>query len=490
MRTILILFDTLNRHVLSAYGGAGVKTPNIDRLASQSVVFDQHWSGSLPCMPARRDLLTGRTAFLEKGWGGIEPFDRTLPSVLRDAGIFSHIVTDHYHYFATGGENYCQSYTTWDFHRGQEDDPWVSSIGVEPHPASFYGQMRDQCNKNRTKLKQEQDYPGPRTMQAACDWLERNGKEESFFLTVEAFDPHEPFDCPAHYLAMYDDTYQGPSYTWPKYGTVDVPSEALAHVRRRYAATLTMIDAWLGKLLDTMERLEIEENTMVIFTTDHGFLLGEHEQTGKNVMHVYNELAHIPLMIRLPHCQYAGKRVHALTQNIDLMPTVLAYMGVAIPETVLGTSLLGLIEGREQKLREAVLYGYHGMAVNVTDGRYTYMRAPAAADNHPCYTYTAMPTTFRTYLGRAEPDQVEAGRYLPYTAYPVFKIPESREGIPSARNQFVMATQLFDLHSDAAQQEPLQDKDAERRMKDLLVTAMKQAGAPQEQYVRLGLSEA
>jgi len=488
MRTILIMLDTLNRHVLSEYGGRDVLTPNIDRLASESIVFDQHWAGSLPCMPARRDIMTGRTAFLERGWGGIEPFDQTLPGVLKEAGIFSHIVTDHYHYFSTGGENYCQSFSTWDFQRGQEDDPWVSEIArQEPAATLRYGQAREQCDKNRTRIADEQDYPGPRTIQAACDWLEQNGREENYFLMIEAFDPHEPFDCPERYLAMYDDCYTGPAYDWPNYGAVDVPPDALIHIRKRYAATLTMIDAWLGKLLDKMECLGLMEEAMIIFTTDHGLLLGEHEKMGKNVMHVYNELAHIPLMIRLPAGDQAGRRVNAITQNIDLMPTILDYMAIEIPETVKGFSLRGLLEGGHEAIRKAALYGYHGMAVNVTNGEYTYMRAPATADNHPCYTYTAMPTTFRSYLGAGYEHQIEAGRLLSYTSYPVFKLPESVYGRDYARNKHVMETLLFHIASDSSQQINVSDAAVESRMISLLLEEMKYAEAPEEQYVRLGL---
>ncbi len=107
MKTILVLMDTLNRRMLDIYNpDTVVKTPNLARLAEKSVVFEQHWSGSLPCMPARKDLLTGRMDFLERGWGGLEPFNETFPEILSKHGIYTHIVTDHYHYFATGGENY------------------------------------------------------------------------------------------------------------------------------------------------------------------------------------------------------------------------------------------------------------------------------------------------------------------------------------------------------------------------------------------------
>lgn len=487
MNSIVVLLDTLNRHLLPTYGGDWVKTPNIERLAEKSVVFDQHWSGSLPCMPARRDLLTGRTAFLEKGWGGIEPFDETLPNVLRKGGVFSHIVTDHYHYFATGGENYCQSFTTWDFHRGQEDDPWHSTVSEPEVPEEHYGRVRTQYERNRKRFLQEEDYAGPRTMRAACDWLESNSEEDNYFLMVEAFDPHEPFDCPKHYLDLYQDDYKGPLYNWPNYGDVDVPEEAVAHVRKRYAANLTMIDHWLGKLLDTMDRLALWEDTLLIFTTDHGFLLGEHKKMGKNQMHVFNELAHIPMMIHVPGSEHNGTRISALTQNIDVMPTILDYMNVAIPDQVKGHSLRGLLEGRMDKVRNAAIYGYHGMAVNVTDGNYTYMRAPRAADNHPCFTYTAIPTTFRSYLGNQVQELIETGRFLPYTRFPLFKLPVSRQGESYATNSQVMETKLYDLSKDYQQQHSILDAELEARMIRLLKESMHEANTPLEQFERLGL---
>ncbi len=107
MKAILILSDSLNRHFLPPYGNQWVIAPNIQRFADMSVVFDNHWIGSAPCMPARRDMLTGRLNFLERGWGGVEPFDVPFPHLLRDeAGIFCHMETDHYHYFHGGEENY------------------------------------------------------------------------------------------------------------------------------------------------------------------------------------------------------------------------------------------------------------------------------------------------------------------------------------------------------------------------------------------------
>src|ERR1035437_2556097 len=129
MKTIFILLDSFNRRILQLYNKDSlVQTPNIDRFAEKSMVFENHWLGSAPCMPARRDLFTGRLNFLDRNWGPVEPFDTTLPPLLRSKGVFTHMVTDHFHYFEVGGENYCQMFDTWDFIRGQEWDPWISRV--------------------------------------------------------------------------------------------------------------------------------------------------------------------------------------------------------------------------------------------------------------------------------------------------------------------------------------------------------------------------
>ena len=128
MRTIFVLFDTLNRRYLEAYGGTLVKTPNFNRLAQRSVTFDNHHVGSMPCMPARRDLQAGRVNFLHRSWGPLEPFDISMPSILGEEGIYTHLTTDHHHYFEDGGSGYHTSYHSYDFLRGQEGDGWKGVV--------------------------------------------------------------------------------------------------------------------------------------------------------------------------------------------------------------------------------------------------------------------------------------------------------------------------------------------------------------------------
>ena len=114
MKAIMVMYDSLNRHFLEPYGCDWTKTPNFSRLAQRAVTFDNCYVGSMPCMPARRELHTGRYNFLHRSWGPLEPFDDSMPELLSRAGVHTHLVSDHYHYWEDGGATYHQRYTTWD----------------------------------------------------------------------------------------------------------------------------------------------------------------------------------------------------------------------------------------------------------------------------------------------------------------------------------------------------------------------------------------
>jgi arylsulfatase A-like enzyme len=486
MKTIVILSDSLNRHYLPMYGNDWVIAPNLVRFAERSVVFDNHWIGSAPCMPARRDMLTGRLNFLERGWGGIEPFDIPFPHLLRDyADVFCHMETDHYHYFHVGGENYHMPFNTWALHRGQESDPFVSRVSA-PEAPEHLGKWRAQYAKNQLAFQAEADFSTPQTFQGAIDWLKANEGEDDYLLWVEVFDPHEPFDCPQEYLDLYDDDWDGPLYHWSGYDKVDEEDEATRHLRRQYAGTLTMMDAWFGKLLDELERQDALEDTLIILTTDHGHLLGERGLTGKNNWHCWNELAHIPLIVHLPGDAHAGERRAQLTQNIDLMPTVCDYYDVPIEHAIHGESWRPMLEDDAPARREAALYGWYGQTVNVTDGAFTYLRAPATEENQPLFRYFLTPGTFsmRDVCHRDFYDEAQLGDFLPYTDYPVLRARAHKRRSPEWAE-----TLLYDIEADAAQTQNLAGTEAEAAYRTLLVETMRAMDAPEEQFERLGLED-
>ena len=140
MRAIMVMYDSLCRRYLSAYGCSGISTPNFDRLAARTVTFDNCFIGSMPCMPARRELHTGRYNFMHRSWGPLEPFDDSMPSMLDRAGIHTHLVSDHKHYWEDGGATYHTRYSTWEISRGQEGDHWKEDIR-KPDSSGFINKI-------------------------------------------------------------------------------------------------------------------------------------------------------------------------------------------------------------------------------------------------------------------------------------------------------------------------------------------------------------
>ena len=512
MRTLFILIDSLNRRFLNCYGSQEKAiTPNIDRLASRSVVFDEHWCGSSPCMPARRDIMTGRLNFMERPWGGIEPYDHTLGALLKEKNVYTHMETDHFHYAERGGENYWGHFTSWQLHRGTEHDtiywgPDKTGIPNCTVPSDYCGLYSASYEASRKYWKGDGDkYPTPRTFKAAAEWLERNSDADNFMLWTEAFDPHEPFDVPQEFLDQYPEDEQNPGPGdpyWPDYVTADNYSEEqIKYFRRRYKALLTMTDHYLGLLLDVLDRHDMWKDTLVILTTDHGYLLGEHGYMAKCYMPDYNEIHHIPLMIAMPGVKH--RHCSALTENIDLFPTLLAYFEVPLERCrnpIHGKNLIPVLRGEKEKIRDELLFGVFGKTIGLYDGRYVYLRAKAQEKNEPLYIYGSNMAVLNAYIGydtmsQAEIDSIEMGRFLSWTNFPVYRVPASKchwnnNGCGFSRlYKYIQGNEIYDLQVDYEQKHIIKDVELEKRLEIRLVHAMKIHDAPTDQFVRLGLME-
>ena len=145
MKAIVVMFDSLNRNWLPPYGCDWVHAPNFRRLAERTVTFDNSYVCSMPCMPARREMHTARPNFLHRSWGPVEPFDDSVPEILKENGVYTHLVSDHYHYWEEGGCNYHTRFSTWEAFRGQEGDPWIGQVrepdipdAVAPHDGPMW----------------------------------------------------------------------------------------------------------------------------------------------------------------------------------------------------------------------------------------------------------------------------------------------------------------------------------------------------------------
>jgi arylsulfatase A-like enzyme len=354
---------------------------------------------------------------------------------------------------------------------------------------------RLQAMVNREFIKEEADFCCPRSFQSAFDFLDINREADNWLLHLECFDPHEPFFAPARFRELYPSGYSGPILDWPRYKRNEETASEVKELRANYAALLSMCDDYFGRLMDYMDLNDMWKDTTVVVTTDHGFLLAEHDWWGKNRMPFFNEISHIPLMIAHPAFAHkAGQRRQALTQTTDLMPTLLELHGVQAPATVEGHSLLALLE-QDTKLRDAALYGMFGAGTNITDGRYTYFRYPQDMTKQDLYEYTLMPMHLKSMFAVADLAQAELARGFNFTqGVPLLKVPARR----NAKGQPVghtgqgsgyedTTTVLFDLHNDPDQLNPIRDEEVETRLMTQVDQLMRKNDAPPEAFLRLGL---
>lgn len=484
MKAIMVMFDSLNRRMLPPYGSDWTHAPNFARLAERAVTFDNAYAGSLPCMPARRELHTGRYNFLHRSWGPLEPFDDSMPELLAQNGVYTHLASDHPHYWEDGGATYHGRYNSWEFFRGQEGDPWKGHV-ADPETPEGLKRMRTPAYRqdwiNRSYMATEDRHPQTLTFDAGLEFIRTNKDADRWFVQIETFDPHEPFFSHQRYKDLYPHAYDGPHFDWPDYKRVTETDDEVAHARYEYAALLSMCDRSLGRVLDAMDELELWDDTLLIVNTDHGFLLGEKGWWAKWVQPWYSELVHLPLFAWDPRRPgTAGERRESLVQTIDLAPTILEYFGVERPADMQGRPIP---VGEDTPVREAGLFGAHGGHVNVTDGRYVYMRAPVSPDNAPLYEHTLMPTHMRGRFAPAELVDAELVGPFGFTK----GVPTLRTPGRSLLNPFLHGTLLFDLEGDPEQLDPLVDDEAELRMASLLVELMRASEAPPSQYERLGL---
>ncbi len=502
MKVVMVMFDSLNRHYLPNYGCDWTHAPNFQRLAERTVTFDNSYVCSMPCMPARRDLHTGRPNFLHRSWGPLEPFDDSVPEMLRKAGIHTHLSTDHYHYFEEGGCTYHTRYNTWEFFRGQEGDPWFGQV-KKPTIENAHGRSaicdnwHGQDIINRRQMPYEHLQPQAQTMSAGLQYMERNHDQDNWFLQIETFDPHEPFFSQKKYKDLFWQHYEAyykaghPHWDWPGYEAVSESREMVEHMRHEYASLLAMCDAWLGMVLDKMDELAMWDDTMLIVCTDHGFMLGEHDWWAKISMPFWNEIARTPFFVWDPRCGKKGERRQALVQpSLDIGPTLLEAFGLSLTTDMLGKPLAATIAD-DTPVREAAIFGVHGGQVNVTDGRYVYMRA-GNLENGPLYNYTLMPTHMRHTFGvnELEGDRIQLAEPFSFTKQVrTMKIP-SWPWFNDSRHPDCGRNLLYDLEADSGQLNPIDDPQTESRMIDLMVKLMKACDAPSEQYERLGLATA
>jgi len=391
MKVIFIMADSFRRDHIGAYGNDWIHTPHLDRLAGQSNVFDHCYVGSFPTGPNRRDISLGHGD--EGGhkfnpWINIRDTEATLSGRLSGNGVHTMMVTDVQN-GATGGRNMFKGFQYYICNRGQEgDNQWSDTtvpleLPVPPELIRYNADMYHRVLINRAHRRVEDDYFAPGTYKIACEWLERNWKRDDFFLWIETFDPHEPWDPPQWYIDLYDPGYTGRVLDCPPYGfykQLGITDREVKHTHARYAAECTMVDNCVARLLATLEKLQLLDDVAIVFTSDHGIYAGLEGDAGTVCKpHFVGEQGawlvkgqppqgkityfplrtgtmRIPLLIKMPG-QSKGKRLRQIVQPWDLTPTVMDLYGLNLPTGFQGGTLLPLMAGKRMKPRP---YAFNG----------------------------------------------------------------------------------------------------------------------------------
>ena len=369
---VVVVSDTLRAGDLGCYGSAHVQTPNMDAFAATATRFTRAFPESLPTIPVRRALHTGRRAYPFRdyrpvpwdivylpGWQAMDNHEDTVAENLAAAGYHTGFVTDTLPYFAPGF-NFQRGFYQWVYVRGQQQDRWQSPYAVPKERLARYNgeeafakdphSLVPMHLANTAHVRSEEDTSTARVFKWATKFLEDNEAGQPFYLLIDCFDPHEPWDAPADYYSLYGDPdYAGRCIVHCGYAPADqlgYTAEEIAFVRAQYCGLVTLFDAWFGKFMARLTDLGYAKNTAVLLISDHGtnFCDNPRNVIGKPEYALYPGVMCLPLLARLPK-QDTGSVSDALVYNIDVMATLYDLAGMGSEQGIDGQSLTPLISG-------------------------------------------------------------------------------------------------------------------------------------------------
>jgi len=388
LNVIFIILDSFRQDHVSFYNSQSpCETPNIDALAKESVAFDNCYPEGLPTIPVRTAWLTGDRTLVHRPWQPLTPEDRSVAELLREEGYLTACFTDCYHYFKPG-MNLHRGFRVWDWIRGQEYDAYRSAplrrLNLDDYcKDTFSPQWRrtvETALKNVEEFETAEDHYCARLMRRASEWLEANISQQPVFLWVDSFDPHEPWTPPKEFDKYTDPNYTGKKCILPPGGPASkhFTEEEIAYIRGLYAGECAYVDYYVGQFLNKVKELGLYENSLIILAADHGHPLADHGKFLKGGDRLYSELLKVPFLIRFPGGRYGGQRLDALAAFHDVLPTLLDAIGLGNNlEALPGKSLMPLIRGEVEEIRQAIITGYFAAPDRcIRDKVWSYIRRP------------------------------------------------------------------------------------------------------------------
>ncbi|CAN5583879.1 sulfatase [soil metagenome] len=365
---VMVSLGNLRRDHVGAYGNDWIKTPNLDALTKESLRFTRPYPESLPTINARRAVYTGernwpfrnwspsmKEAGFPAGWQWIPEDQTSFTETLSDNGYSGALVTDTYYQFEAS-MNFQRGFSAFDFVRGQELDRLKPMTMVSEKEVDRYT-VPGNSELSRKKVRRwlanaggrngEEDYFPSQVFRRSLDVLgTARDMAGPFFMVVDNFEPHEPWDLPEPYASMYGEPIGEREPTVPNYAAADyLEEDELRRMRELYAGSVTMIDHWFGEFMNGMEDLGLLDETLLIVFSEGGVSLGEHGYTGKVPRAIWPELTENVLYVRHPEGKRAGQTSDYRASFQDLAPTILGAAGVEMPSG--GQDLGVILDGRE-----------------------------------------------------------------------------------------------------------------------------------------------
>ena len=389
---VVICLDTFRYDLLNHRAPWAVELPHLDRLRGESVQFTHAFGEGEPTIPTRRAFFTGERSFpwryrfdtkgmwpTGRGWHKIPPEQPTIAEILLRQGYQTGLISDNYHLFKPT-VNFTRGFLQYEFLRGYESDNYrggvITAAELTPYvrqPDALEHATLMQYLLNTRGRRREEDWHTAQTFTRAAAWIRDHQYQETqpFFLWVDSFGPHEPWDPPRDYLKPYlsDPQFDGIEFIYPVGLTAkDLSESEQKRVRELYLAYLTFVDHWVGHFLEVLAQSRLDQQTIVMLVSDHGTELMDHGQFSKHASHLYAHNTQLFWLIRHPN--WESSECHAFVQNHDLFPTALALLGGA-HGAVAGTNAWQWVENASAPQREYVITGWGSYAA-VRDRQWNY----------------------------------------------------------------------------------------------------------------------
>jgi arylsulfatase A-like enzyme len=397
MNVVVVVMDSLRAdHVY----GPRARTEAMVKVMREGVRFTNAYPEGMPTIPARRAIMAGRRTFPFRGWKpkwddlppqpGWEPVGsdgEMWTEVLRRNGWTTGYVTDNPHLLLPVHKRFRRRFDRVELVDGQVPVRRKPKRRVTQKEVDHYlpRSMRDSRAAPRMAAylavnprdRREQDFNAAKVFRESIGWIEWAGARQPFALVIDSFDAHEPWDAPRRLVDLYGpprpdgvepiQPFATPAGRWRELG---LDRGLLRRMRQLYAAEVTLVDVWLGKFLDRLANLGLEQNTLVVLVSDHGVLLGEYGWVGKRYSEMHQALTHVPLVLRHPAGKAKGHVSSYYASTHDIGPTVLGAAGIGVPGHMNGVDLSPLFDGKRPAKKRGYRTSSYNTYVSAGDDRW------------------------------------------------------------------------------------------------------------------------